>query len=724
MTQFLAPLFGEYSTDQAIARATASRSGLTAKPVLVQSSTGSGGSKQWTVGLGVNADLGFWAWRTPWIKGAGAFQILEDGTVPVLTNALEPAAGLTRHILVVGRWGWIAGPIGGDGQPLGTFTANQQAAYEIIQGTDSATPVDPSVPALDAAQRPPVVLARIVFPQAGTPTIEYLPNTMLDLSEMGLLIDGKHNRTGDEVHTGRFQVTYTPTDLHDVLRKEDQVLGTVKPFASFVNFWITVPDAWGNPTLLQSIPVANRTAGSGSDITYDTDLTLVKLNTTGQYLVLGETFSQYNTYQHDMVVEVFRRPVGTTGASDVLIHSAGMPNNNGGIDKPILCTVSATAGDWLYFKAVGKRSLSARIVITFLGIQAATDPMAITTPDYSGMAANGQAYPKIITIYNTVQNYTGSVAWALTGGTAAGFTTMDAGGVMTINLPSAGSWTLSVQATDALGVPTTKTVNLTLATYSVIPLVITNLATVNYVAGAYPYAADIILTSTGGQSPITWSLVAGADTNLPSAAVAGTHLTGSIAAAGTTKARVRATDSAGSPQVVELVINMVTTDYVGGGGGGGGGGCFDELKTFVLMADGTGKQMAQVVPGDTVKGVNVEGLPAGLRQIRDVLVTDKTRVEAEPDDPKAMVIEGITCTKGHPFAVALDFKRADELQVGDTLLTSGPDNATDYILTTAVEAKKAIPVRSTIGTRAGTYFVGKTENGPWFLVHNMKILLM
>jgi hypothetical protein len=723
MTQFLAPLFGEYSTDQAIARATAARSGLTAKPVLVQSSTGSGLTKQWTVGLGVNADLGFWAWRTPWIKGAGAFQIIEDATIPVLTSALEPAAGLSRHILVVGRWGWIAGPIGGDGQPLGTFTANQQAAYEIIQGTDATTPVDPPVAALDAAQRPPVVLARIVFPQGGTPTIEYLPNTMLDLSEMGLLIDGKHNRTGDELHTGKFKVTEPPVDDLDVLRKHDQVLGTVKPFASFVNFWITVPDAWGNPTLTQSIPVANRTAGSGSDITYDTDLTLVKLNTTGQYLVLGETFSQYNTYQHDMVVEVFRRPVGTTGASDVLIHSAGMPNNNGGIDKPILCTVSATAGDWLYFKAVGKRSLSARIVITFLGVQAATDPLAITTPDYSAMAANGQVYPKIVTIYNTVQNYTGSVTWALTGGTAAGFTTMDAGGVMTINLPSAGSWTLSVQATDALGVPTTHTVNLTLSPYSVIPLVITNTATVNYVASAYPYAADIILTSTGGQSPITWSLVTGVDTTLPSAAVAGTHLTGSIAAAGTTTARVRATDSATVPQVVELVINMVTTDYVSGGGGGGGGGCFDELKTFVLMGDGAGKQMALVNPGDTVKGVNLEGLTSGLRQIRDVLVTDKTRVEAEPDDPKAMIIEGITCTKGHPFAVGLDFKRADELQVGDILLTAGPDNATDYPLTTAVEAKEAIPVRSTIGTRAGTYFVGKTEQGPWFLVHNIKSLI-
>lgn len=721
MTQFLAPLFGEYSTDQAIARGTAHGGGLTAKPSLVSSSSGSGPSKTWTLALGANPALGFWAWRTPWVKETGASMILEDGDVPIITAQLEPAAGLSRHILVVGRWKWIAGPVGGDGEPLGVLTDSMKASYEIIHGTDAANPVDPAVAALDAAGRPPVVLARIVFPQGGTPSVEFLPETMLDLVALAQKLDGMHRRTGDETHTGKFKVTAAPVDDQDVLRKMDQIEGSVKPYASAVYFGVIVPDAWGSPMPTLTINPANRYMASGSDVSYETDNTRLKLNTAGYYLVTGQTYSQRNTAQHDLYMEIWRRPAGTAGASDEKIHDSGMSNNNGGVDSPIIQMVSANAGDWIYFKGIGKRSYSADIVVAFMGIQQATAPLAVTTQDWSGMEANGQVYPKIITIQNTAQNNTGAVTWSITGGTAAGFTTIDAvTGIMTISYPSTGTWTISVHAVDALGDVSTKVVNLTLSAYAVIPLVITN-GNLSYTASAYPFAIDAILGSTGGQPPITFSVVAGAFTTLPGAAVVGGHLQGSAPAAGTWAVRLRAVDSATVPQDVTKDITVTVADYVDPGPGGGP--CFEEAETYVLMGDGTGKLMRDVMPGETVKGVHLEGHRRGMRQFRDVMVTDKTRVPAGPDDPKAVLVEGIPCTSGHPWAVPKDFCRAEALEVGQTILRAGDDgNVQDHPIATRTIGKKAVQVKGTLGTMAGTYFVGKTKEGPWFLVHNMKIL--
>src|SRR5574340_522678 len=724
MTQFLAPLFGEFSTDQAIARATAHRSGVIAKPVLSSSSTGSGSSKTWNVALSVNGTLGFWAWKTPWDKAAGAFTIIEGADIPVLACRLEPATGMSRHILVVGRWKWIAGPIGGDGQPLGVLTDNMKAAYEVIQGADSATPADPSVAAFDSAGRPPVVLARIVFPQGGTPSIEFLPDTMLDLYELAMKLDGMHRRVGDEVHTGKFKVTVDPVDDLDVLRKKDQVQGSVKPYASAAYFGVIVPNAWGAPAPILTITPANRYMASGSDVTYETDNQRVKLNTAGYYLVTGQTYSQRNIDQHDLYMQIWRRPAGTTGASDEKIHDSGMSNNNGGIDTPVMQMVSANAGDWIYFKGIGKRSYSADFVVAFMGIQQATAPLAVTTQDWSGMEANGQVYPKIISIQNTAQNNTGAVVWSITGGTAAGFTTIDsATGIMTINIPSTGTWTLSVHAVDAVGGIATKTVNITLSAYAVVPLVITN-GNLSYTASAYPFAIDSILGSTGGQPPITYSVVAGAFTTLPGAAVTGGHLTGSVSAAGTWAVRLQAVDSATSPQTVTKDISVTVTDYVDPGPGGGGGGCFEKAETYVWMADGSGKLLKDVAPGEMVKGVPIEGHKRGMRQFFDAMVTDKTRLQAGADDPKAVVVEGIKCTQPHPWGVPKDFCRAQALEVGQTILQAGEDgNVQDFPIASLATGKKPVQVKSTIGTTAGTYFVGKTTAGPWFLVHNIKMLI-
>jgi len=712
MTQRLYPLFGEYSTDQAIARGAANQPGIIAQPTLVLTGPG-GGTPTWSLGLGNNASLGFWGWRTPWMIDGGAFTIMEDATVVIASGVVEPAAGLTRHILLVGRWSWVAGAVGSDGEPLGTFADAQHAVYEAISGTDSATPTDPSVPTTDGGGRRGVVLARIILAHGATPVLEWVPETMLDLAAMGAAIEARHRRVGDEVHTGRFKVTEPPMEDTDTLRLVDLATRSVKTNASMVYFWLPIPDSWGSAPIVGSIGGANAISDSGADVTFDlSDPTLLDIATDGYYEFLGETYGHYNTDQHDCKVEIWKRPAGTSGASDTMVHASGMPNNNGGIDKPIFAMLSAVIGDKFYLKAVGKRSNGAFVRCSFVGTQAATSPLAITNGDWEGMELSGQTYPKIVTQTLTASNAVGAVTWAITGGTAAGFSSVS-GDTLTTNFPSTGTWTLDLQATDAALSVAAKTINLTLNAYGVVTLVITT-TDKGFVAYGYPYGVSFGLASSGGDSPITWAIVAGADTTLPSAAVSGSTVTGSVSAGGTWTVKVQATDSASTPQVVTKILNVTVEDWTSGDV------CFEADSTYVLMADGTGRILSSVSPGEKVLTLHEASHERGLRGMRPFLVTDLTLKDAPAGEPNGVRVNGIECTPGHTWAVPGQWARADRLKTGDPIVGRDGTTTNTAEAHASVEAMAA-PIRrlGSLGTKGGTFMVGATATGPWFLVHNV-----
>ena len=184
MTQYLNPLFGEYSDDQTIARATAQQPGIIAKPA-ISATLKSSSPSVWEIHMGPNAGLGFWAWRTAWARDTGSFSVVEDATFVAATLTEPSVAGQTAYHLIVGRWLWMAGALDESGEPIGDYAPAQQAVYEIVSGTASATPVDPTIAATDGQGRHGVILARVAITKGAAPVISYLPATMHDRAVTG-----------------------------------------------------------------------------------------------------------------------------------------------------------------------------------------------------------------------------------------------------------------------------------------------------------------------------------------------------------------------------------------------------------------------------------------------------------------------------------------------------------------------------------------------------------
>lgn len=706
--QTLCPLFGEYSTDQAISRAAAHQGGVTAKPVLV--ATENAGA--YTIGLAVNAARGFWAWRTAWEKTTGASLIVEDATVVFATGVTLPTGQNKRHILLVGRWKWTPGQIGGNGKPLGTFTEAQKAIYEAVSGADSATPVDPGVAVADAAGRKAVVLARVVLSSTGA-TIEWLPETMIDLAEMGLETARKHNRTGDERHVGKFKVSESPVDEEDVVRLEDVRGGMAKPYANISQFAANIGAT--QYFIEAQVPVKlGLIRSSGIN---------VEPLTGGGWRAKAK-----GIYRIDYVVKQWGSPTkayqwAALGVKTALNPGAGFVQivkersffGNGTAEafQQMTWTLDLEENDIIGLFTVSEAPSIGFVYVTIenLGDRAATDPLAINTVNQTWMAANGQVFPKIVTFNLSAANAMGAITWSIQGGTAQAFSTIS-GGAVTVNFAEVGAFTLNVRAVDAGGNIANKTIGVTLTAFEVIPLVITNVNR-TFQVDSYPFGLSLLLASTGGEAPITWSIVAGANTTLPSPSIVSGRLISSLPNADTWTVEIQATDSAGTPQVVNKTLTIVTEDYIEPPPDP----CFEEDTTWILMADRTAKLLRDVMPGDEVACVLEAGHLKGHTTIRSGLVTDKTRNPGKPEDPGGVFVDGVHATPGHAYAVPFEFRRAQDLQPGDTLF----EPAGEKVVGVQVgEVKQAPPlrVRGNLGITGGTYFVGASEDGPFRLVHN------
>lgn len=719
MSQSIAPLFGAFSTGREIAKAAGNQPGIVAAPTVAFT----GDATSYNAVLGINAARGFWAWRTAWTRDAGATLIVEDADVTLAVGPTPGAGAGKKSVLIVGTWAWKAGPLGPDNKPLGTLAEDMKATYSAVAGVAGGG--DPTVATPGA-----VILGRVVLENGKAPAWEWLPTTYLDLAAMGSAIDARMKRVGDERHEGRLKVTATPIEDEEVVRVSDIKSRAVVPYASLVSFWLPIPDTWGTGAVVQAIAGANRKVASGSDCTFnDQNTNLISIATTGIYDVSGTSWGAANCDNHDMLVEVYRRPSGTSGTADELIFRKQASCCTGNADGDIHFAASLAAGDAIYFASVGKRSVGASVIVSFRGALAPTVPMSISTTGWSGMAGNGQVFPKIVTMNLVAQNAVGSVTWAITGGSAQGFSSL-VGSVVTMNLPAVGSWTLNVRATDASGTSKDKVLAISLAAYALVPITITTTDS-TFTSFGYPYAVEVSLASTGGEAPITWSIVAGADTTLPSAAIAAGKLTGSVGVEGTWKARVKATDSA-SPtnQTQEKVLNVTVQTYVppsGGDLGGGGAVCFAP-GTYVLLADGSGKLIEDVRPGDEVLTISEVCHQTGHRAVRPAMVTD---VLHNPGDGRqAVEVKGIRSTQGHHWAVYTETCEGCQGRIlGDWRMASKIAPEDRLVRIADGKYPQEVPAGGTIeiaplerlinlGTTAGSYCVAASAQGPFFLVHN------
>lgn len=163
----------------------------------------------------------------------------------------------------------------------------------------------------------------------------------------------------------------------------------------------------------------------------------------------------------------------------------------------------------------------------------ATAPLAVATASLPG-AATSTAYAQMLAASGGRMPYT----WALTAGALpTGITLNTATGLVSGTTTVAGTYNVTVRATDAAAATATKAFTLVVTA----PLAI---STASLPGGSVGTAYSATLAATGGTSPYTWSLSAGTlpaglSLNATTGAITGTPTVG-----GTSSFTVRVTDSA------------------------------------------------------------------------------------------------------------------------------------------------------------------------------------
>lgn len=585
MTQFLRPLFGEYIQDATIAHAIALPPGIYAgmDPVI----SGAGGSAGWTVSLNPDTD-GFSYWRTRAAPSTGNFVIQE--TSPIQVNIAGPGAS-PRIDLVVGVHKWVAGPTDPSTlEPTGAFTTAQQATYTVVQGTPSATPVDPTVPnPFNVGGTQAVVLARVRIPTSGAPVVERYLATDLRLAYMRSVIA--------EVETAR--------NTYSTLKDRIDAIGTAQLIEA-TNFKVATPITGGGNYQPVDLTGGVKTYGTAVSNRSATTLGLTK---PGLYEVISVANSALGTTGMLNAMRIILGYNSTTMVVDEINDTIGDDEDQ---TAYAMIYVDPTWTDpYISILHDSYKGGNLRGSVKYLGNPNSIAPISIITGDQLLSESAVQTWPDSTTISLTAGNPVGAVTWTVVSGLGLQDATTDPKASIvlgalqldwTVNpgtLPK--TWNVNLQATDSATPPRTiqKTIIITLNAYSLASLIITTTAKNFAMTGAGPFAPSFVATATGGTTPYTWTLVAGVDTNLPGAAISGgTLVAGSLTYsqmnAGPYKVRLRCTDSAGTPVQTESVINITTSAT--SGGGGGGGGCVP-AGTEVLMEDGSTLPIEAVTAG-------------------------------------------------------------------------------------------------------------------------------
>ncbi len=510
-----------------------------------------------------------------------------------------------------------------------------------------------------------------------------------------------HKKTGDEIHDGGFQVTKTPVAPQDVVRLLD-LQGVSKSEVSIAP-GSTIDSGYayiGGLTIAWVRgPVTLFTGSTNPIVQLTTPVTFT--NVLNYSLSTENAESDAASYNNDAW---FQMLMGYGGNSFRVIAQCVGGNLSGWI-RPVLVVMGTTV---------------------VANIQ-------VSNSDLTLMEISGQTYPKLINLQFACINNIGTVTWAITG-TTGGLTTgtPDANGLVQVSFPSTGTFTLTAQAVDSQGRTGSKTITLTLNPYAVSPITINN-GNENVVADVYPFSiASALLSYSGGVDPITWSIQPGSGgtaTNLTSAAISnvtgGKAITGTVSAAGTYYVNLRATDSNGTPQTTDKVITFNVTTYVDPTIGTY---CFEADSTYVLMEDGKGMLLKDVRAGMYVLTTGEKQHERGGRGLYKALVTD-TSLQPGSNNPydHSIRVNGIKSTPNHAWASTPaqigpgDWTHAKDITL-DTLLISEQNGIPTPVHPSEVVTDTPVVLAGNLGTEAKTFYVGASENGPWFLVHNVYML--
>lgn len=193
----------------------------------------------------------------------------------------------------------------------------------------------------------------------------------------------------------------------------------------------------------------------------------------------------------------------------------------------------------------------------------APGPLTITTSALLG-GNLGVAYSQTLVATGGIPGY----VWSLDQSSSPLPTglSLNPSGVISGTPTTAGTATIIVKVTDSASRTATKQLSLIISPPGVIPITITSLSPLP--SGTVGTAYAILLTSSGGTPPLSWSVVSGAlpvglTLNPSTGQISGTPTT-----AGSSTFTIRAQDS-GTPQQSDQKQFSLTVNLVSSGGGGG-----------------------------------------------------------------------------------------------------------------------------------------------------------
>lgn len=618
MAQTINPLYGAPLRDNTFSLAIGLPHGVYMGMVPTLAASGSG----WTASLSPDAD-GWSAWRTHGETTNGKFIVMESGAITLSIAAPDTNP---RIDLIVGVHRWVEGP--NDPvtlKPTGQFLDAQHATYAVIKGVPSGNPVAPVVPdPYDTSGSRAVILAQVYVPVTGLATISRWPSTDLRLDYMRLL--------GKDVEDARAPFSSLKTKL-------DSMAGNTQ--VQSLAFRGITPNTGAGSTFTTFLPTTSKKYGDA--VTQRSESTF-GLTVPGLYEVMAFQKMEGSGISGGKACSELRAYLSYNNGTKVLIDNQA-DTNESEVTQAVYAQVyvdSSWSDPYIYFDRAGWPDATLRGSIKYLGQPATLDALAVSTADLTLTEASGQTYPATYVHSLAAANAVGSVTWAIVSGSGKlDGTTSPAATVVNgnqIQIAWSGkptsfpqTYAIEVQATDSAATPRTATKTITLTLYgatssgggtSVTPVVIGN-SDFAVTPGSYPYSVQLQPIASGGTPPYVFAVVAGADTNLPSAVYdsATNTITGSVSADGTYKVRLRASDSSLTTQVVEKVVNIASTMSVSGGGGGGGStGCVP-AGTLLECVDGP-VPIEQVKVGTLVRAYDEETLEMVEAMVTKVYVLE------------------------------------------------------------------------------------------------------
>jgi hypothetical protein len=491
--------------------------------------------------------------------------------------------------------------------------------------------------------------------------------------------------------------------------------------AYYNNIGLTVQYPWSS-LATSGMPFVEKLR-SGTSISYDTTTNINSfVSQAGGIYTIDIAFQVHGSGLSASYMNVYCaiKRVSSAYFSEVIFHDWNFfgsgksePHVSGSV------AVELFAGDKIafFYDAPGMSFLNAYVIMTNTGPRAASDVLTITTPPTLYTQLLNGITPNLSL---DASNAYGAVSWSLDGGTTAGVTIVN----NSLKCPdSVGTYTCNLHVIDSkTPIPQQDTRTTTVTVDAAAPLTVSNLpsTSLSYSEIDFPLDASILLTASGAVGAVTWTVLS---CNAPNSyTLSGDVLTfldigNSCTITSVVKAHTVAQGDSATVTLTTVIKVISSSDHVFCFGGG----------TLVLMSDGSSKPIETIVAGDLVKAISADSHQSGLSDI--ITATVNERVDGKGYINKMVSVDGILSTASHPWAVLNPIQKSNIFWPAQALSREYYHRVLTGKELKVGELQASIPIDAgteeevyTIYTTAGAYFVGSSESGPWYLVHNMSVV--